>query len=96
MDPRAARIQAIGILLYGETGWQSRLARAVGWSTSHMGAVLSGERRASDVAMEQVTRRLSDEIIPRLMATEAELRVHVSEMAAELGMDLDRSMTMEG
>lgn len=89
MDPKAARIQAIGVALYGEVGWQARLARALDLSVSYMSSMMSGARRVTPDVEELLARRLNDEIIPHMIATQAQLRMHVSDMDAELGLDLE-------
>ncbi|MGA0530761.1 hypothetical protein [Hansschlegelia sp. KR7-227] len=89
IDPKAARIRQIGILLYGKVGWQARLARALDLSVSYMSSMMSGARRVTPDVEELLARRLHEIIIPRLEETEAQLRLHVSDMSAELGLDLE-------
>ncbi|MFJ5487351.1 hypothetical protein ACIKTA_06885 [Hansschlegelia beijingensis] len=87
MDPKAARIRAIGIALYGETGWQSRLAKALDLSRTHMSQMMSGHRRVTREAEDRIAGLLRNEIPRREVALEG-LRATLASMEGEMIADV--------
>lgn len=95
MDPRAARIQMIGTRIYGEAGWQSRLARALDMTPQHISAVAAGARRVTPQLEERLARALYNEIAPELEAIAAEIRADALVIARELDLELAPAMTSD-
>jgi hypothetical protein len=62
LAPRSARIVAAGRLLYGDTRWQSPLARLTGLSPALLQKIAAGERSVTDGVEDSVVDALSREI----------------------------------
>ncbi|OAE99957.1 hypothetical protein AYJ54_32275 [Bradyrhizobium centrolobii] len=62
LSARAKRIVAAGKLAYGETRWQSPLARAAGLSPALLQKIADGSRSVTDEVEDQIVAALLDEV----------------------------------
>jgi hypothetical protein len=89
VDPKAARIEVIGTLAYGEAGWKPRLAKALGLTRQHIGAMMTGDRRVTPDVEERLLRALVDDIIPTMEASANALRNRAYTLALELDIKIE-------
>jgi hypothetical protein len=62
LSARAKRIVAVGKLVYGDTRWQSPLARAAGLSPALVQKIADGTRAVTDDVEDKVVEALLKEV----------------------------------